>query len=648
MKKFLIAVLSGAALLAPGLVAAEVTVLDPMVVTATRVEMPMSEVGSSVTLITHEEIESRQAVHLLDVLRGVPGLDVVRSGGLGQQASVFLRGANSGHTLVLVDGIEVNDPSNPGRSFDFATLPVENIERIEIVRGPGSTLYGSDAMGGVIHIITRRGAGKPSGRLSAEAGSFKTYQGKFNVQGGTDRVNYSVAGALLTSEGISAAGTDYGNREKDGYERKSASLRLGLTPTDDLDLDLFFRTVDADADLDTFAGPYGDDPNNTFDTRSTYFRAQAHLFLFDRFWEQTLGFSLTDYDRSNSDDPDADHPFDSIRTQYDSQLAKVDWQHNLALNQANTLTFGADYEEETAESSDYRTYLDWWSGLPTSSLNEFSEKSARIAGYYLQDQVRLGDGFVATAGLRMDDHSRFGSHTTWRLTASYLVEATGTQFKATYGTAFKAPTLAQLYENSVWVSGNLELSPEESRGWDVGVEQAFWEDRASFGVTWFENRFDKLINTLYNPATFKYEYENIDKARTQGVELTLSVRPLDALTVAAGYTYTDTENCATGDELLRRPRNKYSLVLNYRLPKHGEVNLDIIHVDERDDIDSEDWSQIKTLAAYTVVNLAASYDVTENFRLTGRVENLFDEDYEEVSGFGTPGIAGYLGASLNF
>lgn len=648
MKKLLCLWAAGFAALTAGPGYALPTTLDPVVVTATRTEIPMSEVGSSVTLIPREEIESRQAVHLLDVLRTVPGLDVVRQGGLGQQASVFLRGANSAHTLVLIDGIEVNDPSNPGRAFDFATLPVDNIERIEIVRGPGSTLYGSDAMGGVIHIITRKGSGKPSGSLSAEGGSFKTHQEKFSVNGGTPLVSYALAGSYLASDGISAASTEYGNRERDGYQRKALSARFGLAPNDLLDVDFYYRYNESTTDLDTFAGPYGDDPNNTFDARTHYFRAQAKLSLFEGFWDQTLGFSLTSADRANADDPDSDHPFDTIRTSYNSELTKVDWQHNLALTKTNTLTLGTEYEEETAKSSDYRTFLDWWSGLPTSSVEEFSEKSARTTGYYLQDQLQLQENLTLTAGLRLDDHSRFGSHETWRLTASYLLEATGTRFKASYGTAFKAPTLAQLYENSAWVSGNLNLDPEKSYGWDAGIEQSLWDKRITFGATWFENQFEQLINTRYNPVTFKYEYENVDEARTRGLELTLALQPVDDLTLSAGYTYTDAENCATNADLLRRPRNKYSLALNYRIPHLGEISLDMIHVGERDDIDSEDWTKIKALAAYTVVNLAAAYDVTEEIQITGRVENLFDENYEEVSGFGTPGIAGYLGASLRF
>jgi vitamin B12 transporter len=233
-------------------ITSELTSLEPVVVTATKLETPVSEIASSVTVITAEEIENRQPTSALDVLRTVPGLDVVRQGGLGQQTSVFLRGGNSTHTLVLVDGIEMNDPANPGRSFDFATLGTDNIERIEIVRGPGSTLYGSDAIGGVINIITRKGSGKPTITLSAEGGSFETHQEKLSLSGGNDLWNYSLAASFIESNGISAADERYGNSERDGYDRTSVSSRIGITPTTNFDLDFFLRYFDSEADLETF------------------------------------------------------------------------------------------------------------------------------------------------------------------------------------------------------------------------------------------------------------------------------------------------------------------------------------------------------------------------------------------------------------
>ena len=196
--------------------------------------------------------------------------------------------------------------------------------------------------------------------------------------------------------------------------------------------------------------------------------------------------------------------------------------------------------------------------------------------------------------------------------------------------------------------GNPNLAPEKSRGWDIGLEQKFLDNRITLSATYFENRFEDLINTFFSFSSFKYEYENIDKAETKGVELTASVRPMDNLTLSASYTYTDTENRATGKQLLRRPRHKYNLNADYRFLDRGNINLDIFYVGERDDIDLILWDQTKTLGAYTVVNLAMSYDLTKHLRIHGRVENLFDEEYEEVNGFGTPGIAGYVGATVSF
>ncbi|MDK2847116.1 MAG: vitamin transporter [Desulfuromonadales bacterium] len=625
-------------------ITSELTSLEPVVVTATKLETPVSEIASSVTVITAEEIENRQPTSALDVLRTVPGLDVVRQGGLGQQTSVFLRGGNSTHTLVLVDGIEMNDPANPGRSFDFATLGTDNIERIEIVRGPGSTLYGSDAIGGVINIITRKGSGKPTITLSAEGGSFETHQEKFSLRGGNDLWNYSLAASFIESNGISAADERYGNSERDGYDRTSVSSRIGITPTTNFDLDFFLRYFDSEADLDTFAGPFGDDPNNTFDSEALFLRLQGRLFLLDDLWEQKLGFALSDYDRENRDETDALHPFDSSLTTYDGRLYKVDWQHNLYLHPTNTLTVGIEYEKEEAENTSQYFYEN-----PLWNTNDkFDKKSVETTGYYVQDQVKLWQDFITTVGLRVDDHEEFGARLTYRITSSYLFRQTGTRIKGTYGTAFKAPTLAQLYENSTYVLGNPDLTPEKSRGWDIGIEQGFWDNRASFGVTYFENHFEDLINTFYNPLSFKSEYENIDEAQSKGIEIVASVRPVDDLTFSASYTYTDTENRTTGERLLRRPLHKYNLNVNYRFLDRANANLDIFYFGEREDLDLYDWTETKTLGAYTVVNLALSYEISEHFRIHGRVENLFDEKYEEVNGFGTPGIAGYAGASLTF
>jgi vitamin B12 transporter len=609
--------------------------IEEIVVTATRIETPSGEVGSSVTVITDQQIEERQNTTVLEVLRTVPALDVVQLGGPGGQTSVFIRGAKSEHTLVLIDGIEMNDPITPGRSCDFANLTTDNIERIEIIRGPQSTLYGSDAIGGVINIITKRGKGRPSGFVSAEAGSFNTFREKAGTSGGNKWANYSLGISRWDTDGISAASEKDGNHEKDGYENTSISTKLGVTPAENFDADFVLRYINARADIDNYGGVGGDDPNNTGESEQLFFRTQARLSLFNDLWEQRLGCSLTDLDRDYRNDTDADHPADLSRDSYDGKTLKFDWQHNLYLHETNTLTFGVETEKEKGES-DYYSESAW--GPYTST---FEKETARTTGYYLQDQVKLWDSWFTTLGVRLDDHSRFGSETTYRIASAYLIHQTGTKLKGTYGTGFKAPSLYQLYSQY----GDQNLDPEESTGWDIGVEQSLFDKKLILGATYFSNEFDELIE--FESGTSKYI--NVAEAEARGVEVFASVRPIDDLTFLASYTYTDTEDKETGKDLLRRAKNKFVFDVNYRFIEKGNVNLALVYIGKRDDDDYSTWPARRVeLDDYVLVNLAASFDITRNIQVLGRVENLLDEDYEEVKGYGTPEISAYAGVKLSF
>jgi len=615
---------------------AEEEKLGEVIVTATRIETPASEVASSVTIITGQEIREKQKATVLEVLQTVPTLDVVQAGGPGRETAIFIRGAKSEHTLVLIDGVEMNDPSSPGRTFDFANVTTDNIDRIEILRGPQSTLYGSDAMGGVINIITKKGKGKPTGFLSGEYGSFKTLIGKAGVSGGNRWVNYSLGLSYWDTEGISAANEKDGNAEKDGYRNKSVSAKLGLMPKEYFDVDFIFRYTNAKADIDNSGGVGGDDPNNTADTEQLFFRSQARLFLFGDLWEQKLGFSLSDHKRKGRNDPDPDHPGESSRDSYDGQILKFDWQHDLHLHKTNTLTLGVETEKEKSESSYYSESLFG----PFSST--FPEKTARTTGYYLQDQIKLWDSWFTTLGVRLDDHNRFGNETTYRITSAYLIRQTGTKIKGTYGTGFKAPSLYQLFAP---VYGDENLKPEKSKGWDAGVEQSLFGERVVLGATYFHNRFKDLID--FDSAASKYI--NVGEAETKGVEMSASLRPLEDLTLRASYTYTDTEDKATGHPLLRRAQNKAGVDVGYRFLAKGNVNLGLVYVGKREDLDYSAFPARRVeLDEYHLVNLAASYDISKNIQVYGRIENLADESYEEVKGYGKPGISVFGGLKLSF
>lgn len=605
-----------------------------VVVTANRLETETGNVGSSQTVITREQLEQKQARTLFDALRGVPGLDVARSGGRGSDASVFLRGANSGQTLVLIDGVEVNDPSSTTRSFNFTDLTTDNIERIEVVRGPQSTLYGSDAIGGVINIITRRGEGDTEMNLSLEGGSFNTWRGRFRAGGGSDTVNWSLGASREDSDGISAADEADGNTEEDGYENSSASARLGFTPAENVGIDVIARYTDSAFALDNAGGAFGDDPNHTGAQTQLVLRTEAELTLLDERWHQKLGVSLTDIGREYENGYDAAHPEDMATSEYDGSLFKIDWQHNLRFSEGNTLTVGLETEEEKGESS----YVSDSAYGPYSSV--FEEQTVRTTGYFVQDSIAVADRWFSTLGIRLDDHDRFGSEVTWRATTAWLFPESGTTARGSVGTGFKAPSLYQLFSEY----GSIDLEPEESLGWDVGLEQADPMGYGSVGVTWFANDFDNLLD--FDPVTFVYV--NIAEAKTRGLEFHASAGFGEALDLAASYTWTDTEDETTGEDLLRRARHKWGLNANYGFLGKGNANLDLLWVGKRRDTDFSTYPASSVeLGSYLLVNLAGSWDVSEHWQLFGRLENLLDEDYQQVLGYGTYGFGGYLGLKFS-
>ncbi len=609
--------------------------VEKVIVTATRIETPTAEVGSDVTVITADEIKKSQKTTVEALLRSVGSLDVVSAGGPGSATSIFIRGAKSEHTLVLIDGVEMNDPIATGRSFDFANLTVDNIERIEIIKGPQSTLYGSDAMGGVINIITKKGSGSAHVFARGEAGSFNTYRESAGVSGGFSTVNYSLSLSREDTDGISTAAAADNNTEKDGYENTTVAARLGFSPLSYLSLNVTGRYTDSRHDIDNGGGPGMDDPNNTTESKMFYFKTSAELLLFNGLWENTLGFSLTDNERENNNGTDPLHPSSLTLSSFDSRLTKTELQSTLRLGKAGTLTAGVEYEEEEGES---KFHSESAFGPFTSN---FSNRKARNTGYYVEESLSLARRLFLTAGIRSDNHDRFGSETTYRVTAAYNLDSTGTKFKATFGTGFKAPSLFQLYSQY----GDTRLSPETSTGWDVGVEQTLLEGRVSFGATYFENNFDDLID--FDSATFKYQ--NISGADTNGVEFTAAFRPTDSLTIRGGYTYTDTLDRSTGMGLIRRAAHKANVNIGYNYSEKASVSVDMKYVGTREDLDFSTFpATLVRLSPYTVVDLALSYAVTKNLTVTGRLENLLNQDYEEVAGFGTAGIGAYGGVRVSF
>ncbi len=612
--------------------------LSDVVVTATKTNTSSLEIASSITVIDSAEISAKSYNNISDLLESQYSVSITKQGGAGSLTNVFLRGGSPGQTLVLLDGIEMNIPSDPSNSFDFANLPVDNIERIEILRGPQSTLYGSDALSGVINIITKSGKGKPKFFFSTEGGSFNTYKAQAGINGSYSRFNYSSTFSRFKTNGFSAADEKLGNTEKDGSSEYNASAKLSYSFSPQIKQTISGRFVKGTTNLDQFGGSFGDDSTYIYNLEETAVKSTTELKLFNGSWNQSFGISYLRNIRNYHYDVTVNNP-SSSRSNYDGRKFKLEWQNIIKVNENNKLSFGAETENEKVISE----FLSFSSAF--NSASQFPEKNIRTSGFYLQDQLSYKNRFFSTVGIRLDDHEKFGSAFTFRIAPAFLIWETGTKLKATYGTGFKAPSLFYLYDS---FSGNENLQPEHSRGWDAGVEQ-YISSSTVIGVTYFYNLFKDLIGF---DAAFKAI--NTDKAVSKGIEFYLKTELPYGIKLNINYTYNNTidksKNSNNEDKnLLRRPENKASININYIYNNKLNTNLEGTYVGTRDDLDFSKFpAETVRLKSYFLINLSVSYKIVSHFTVFGRIENLSDEDYQDVLGFGTAGRSAYAGIKLNF
>ncbi len=600
---------------------------EEIVVTASRLATPAEQIGSSVSVITADDMQRRQVHTVYDALRELEGVHIARQGGHGGTSSAFIRGNEGYHTKVMIDGIMVNDPSEPNRAFDFAHLTPDNIERVEVLRGNQSTLYGSDAIGGVINIITKEGEGPPSVTLSSEYGSFDTSISRFSIGGREGPLSYSLAGSYADSRGISHTDEPPG---RDGYRNTTLGGKFGIQAMDNLKFDFTYRWDDAMNKYDASQFPLTPDFDTVrvpVDARAWterhVMRSQATLDLADGMWEQIIGVGRSDTKRRNVEEgvepvPDEHFGADESVRDYRGKYTQVDWQHNFYLHERSTLTLGGEWQEEKAPEADARTSM---------------------TGGFVQQRFEPVDDLFVTAGLRSDRHEDFGTETTYRFSTAYLLQETGTRFRGSFGTGFKAPSLDNLYG----FAGNPDLEPERSRSWDLGVEQSFFDGRLSAEATYFASEVEDMIDWAWTgPDPWDGEMQNVDEARINGIETALAYMPVDFLTFRGGYTYTRTRD-GDGEELLRRPKDRYTAGISYRWRELSNVSLTGHHVGRR-----YDWPGDVRLGSYTLFNLAASHDIHDNFTVFGRIENLTREDYEEVDGYNAPGRTFFAGLRATF
>ena len=612
--------------------------LSEVVVTATRTNTSTLELANSISVIDSSEIAIKNKDNIFDLLNDVPGISLTSQGSFGSLENVFIRGGNTDHTLVLIDGIEMNMPSDPSNTFDFANLSTDNIKRIEVLRGPQSTLYGSDAMAGVINIITKEGFGKPKFYLNTEGGSYNTYKGLIGANGSLNLLHYSITASRIKTDGFSSASSAYGNTEKDGYSDYNFSSNLALNINMNFKLKFFGRFNNSDADYDQHGGLFGDDPTYKYKSEEQTYRIQPEFSLFDSKWNQILGISFFRNVRTYSFDSTLNNPSSSSSI-YDGRKIKFDWQNNLKIDPDYLLTLGFETEEEQA-ISDYFSYTSGF-GEFTSS---FPKNSSRTSGIYLQGQFKTLNSLFSTIGIRFDHHNKFGGEVTYRIAPAYIFWATGTKLKFTYGTGFKAPSLFYLYDPAF---GNSELKPEKNTGWDAGFEQYFWKSKFSIGFTYFSNSFTDLFGFDSN-----FREVNINKAKTNGIEFSFKIVPADIFSVNGSFTYTNTKDLSgnstdNGLPLLRRPKINTSISADFFITKNLNANSEIIFVGERDDKNFNPYPAVRVkLPSYSLVNLAVSYQLLNQVKIYTRISNLFNQKYEEVYGYGTAGFSIYAGLKI--
>lgn len=613
--------------------------LSEVVVTATKTETPAYEIASSVTVITSEQIKQSKKHSVVEILRDVPGVNVVQQGGVGKLSYVYLRGGSPQHTLVLIDGIAMNNPSAVTNAYDFSHLQTDNIERIEILRGPQSTLYGSNALAGVINILTKKGKDTSTYSVSAEGGSYKSYKGSAFANGKISFINYSIGLTRFSTEGFSAARNELTEPENDGYVNNSISARFVFTPIENLNIDFFARFNDIQTDLDQ-SDKFGDDPNFIYTLEESSYKVAANYSLFEGLWKQNLSASFMRHLSRAKDEVDFNNPTTSSLNALDGKKTKIDWQNIISINQANNFVFGIETETEKA-SSDYQSESTWG---PYSSV--FPEKSLTTSGFYGQYQTRIMNTFFATAGVRYDKHQKFGSVLTYRIAPAFMIWETGTKLKATFGTGFKSPSLFYLFDPFF---GNEDLNPEKSTGFDAGIEQYFLNGKVIFSATYFKNNFKNLFGFDQN-----FKAINIDKAETKGVEAYIELEPFNNLKINLNYTFTESKDKSDdspekGLQLLRRAKHKAGLHLNYSFIEKANAYFEIFYTGNRDDKDFYQFpAERVTLKPFTVVNLAASYELTNYLQLYTRLENIFNENYEEVLFYNTPKRSAFLGVRFTF
>jgi vitamin B12 transporter len=590
-----------------------------LVISATRLPTLAEEVPASVSVITAQDFEDRQIERVADALRAVPGLSVVQSGTAGQLTSVFTRGLRSEHTQVLLDGVPINQ--GLAGLFNFADLTIDNIDRIEIVRGPQSTVYGPRALAGVIQIFTKQGGEIPEASASFEGGSYGTFRESLAASGKFGPTDYSLGASRLDTDNA---------RPNNQYRLSNFIANLGWSPNEQWRVSSLFTYSLADTG----------NPNTIFDPKP------VDNFLTERWliaphidwkpsddWEHKL---IVAYDEERQvNDPNEDGFVGPTRALF-TRLT-VDYQNNFRLAKWLTLTSGFFFSQ--VDAGQERPFVSQLFGPQPTFISDFTDERA----VFFEASARPVPGLNLVAGGRYDHFNQFGGIWTYRFAGSYRMAPTDTIVHASVATGFSPPSSQdKIFGN------NFGLEPEEDLGWEAGIDQYFWERRVRIAATWFHNDLTNLIgfNGLFDTL-------NLGEARTQGVEAELEVRPLNDLAFSASYTYLDGGKTSAADitqlpgaRLPRRPRHELYLSASYLWGGKLRTTAEAKFVSAREELNFGEPNF--DIEDYSVANFAAEYVCNLHLTFFGRVDNLMNEQYAEVFGFPALGRTVYGGFRLRW
>ena len=589
----------------------EETKLDTIIVNGSRLDQTMTEIGSSVSVITRDDLEELGVDFALDAIATAPGVTVNQNGAFGGNASVRIRGASNDQTLVLIDGVPVNDPTGTGGGYNFAYLDTDTIERIEVLKGPQSTLWGSDAIGGVVSITTKRPTEGLSGTVFGEYGSFNTLRGGASISNANEIGDFRLAATGLTTDGISKADEANGNSEDDGYDSQTVSAKGGLNLPASVRLETSLMWSDAESEYDSYAfGAQGSVADGDEVTNSETLSGNITLKapLFDGRLENLVQIGYADIERENTS-----NGVQSYFTEGDRVLFR--YQGTFAINDTNTLAFGTEREETSA-----------------------NEQESSIDSLFALYEFKPVDSLTLTGGIRVDDHETFGSETTGRVAAAWTATDQLT-FKASWGQGFKAPSIFQSTYICTFcglTAPNTNLKAETSEAYDIGVQWQSADERIVLGATLFDQETENMIDFSYTAG-----YDNIALVDSQGVELTGAYAINNWLGIAASYTFIDSED-GNGNALARLPESTGHISASFDPDGPFSGAVLVRYNGEEANTDGS------KLDSWTRVDLTGSYDLNETVEIYGRIENLLDEEYQQILGYGTPGLSGSVGVRLRY